>query len=161
MTNSGSKDELSAAKQLCLKYLTYRAYSKQELYKKLCQKGIIPEIIEFTLENLQNLKLIDDENLAALLIKDRIQRGNMGRKRIMLDLLKRGIDKELAEKILEREMVLSEDDSCHNLAQRKLKNYTGLPKLTIRRRLSAFLIRRGFDNELVYQTINNLLPPEN
>ena len=74
-----------------------------------------------------------------------------------MELGQKGIDKEIVEQALyERESaddVPDEFSQAKDLVERRERRYTGLPRQVRARRLTSFLLRRGFS----YGTIKRIL----
>lgn len=85
------------ALKYALQLLEKRPYSKRRLAFKLNTKGYIEELDE-VLATMESRGFIDDERFTRGFVEQRQLIKPCGKKRIILDLVKRGIDRELAEK---------------------------------------------------------------
>jgi len=75
--------------------LSRREYSRVELIKKLILKGLEKKTIELILQDLENKGLQSDLRFAENYVNMRRRRG-YGPMRILIELKKRGIDKNIA-----------------------------------------------------------------
>lgn len=79
-----------------MRMLSLRAHSEFELRQKLKMK--FPDTaVDFAVEKLLSLNLLDDEKFACLLAEELYERKGFAPKRILLELKNRGIDGEFAQ----------------------------------------------------------------
>lgn len=91
----------SAIEQSAVFLLGRREHSAVELQRKLSQKGFASEAIDAVIERLQQRGWQSDERCAELLIRQRVEAA-YGPLKIYQDMQLKGIDKSLAEAILQR-----------------------------------------------------------
>lgn len=140
-----------------LKLLEYRARSTYEIKDRLLRKGYGQETIDFVVAKLKDLGFLDDITFTKNLINDRIHNKNYGKKRIQTELISRGICAELIEEELNELYKEDEVKRASSLAQRRLPRYYGLDSVVAYRRLSQFLLRRGFSHATVREICTGLL----
>ncbi len=141
-----------------LRALERRGHGRQELGQKLERKGHTPEAVAGAVERLLGLGLLDDTTFVRDYIRARAARGR-GPVRLRHDLAMLGIERGLIEEGL-RELAQSGEDPlvrARALAERRLKSLATLPREARRRRLAAFLARRGYRVE-ARQIIEQLVP---
>ena len=148
-------EEQSKANNYALKFLAYRQRSKKEIIDKLAEKGFEDKFIENTLVYLKSYDLVDDLEFAKSFAKDKINLNKQGPQRIKYELYKKGISKEIIEKVLD------EDDNEYNraleLAKKKLPSYKNDDRNAIYRKLGGFLQRRGYSYECVSKVLKELI----
>ncbi|MEK7595089.1 MAG: RecX family transcriptional regulator [Patescibacteria group bacterium] len=152
-----------------LNFLSFRLRTKAEVEKKL--NMLLKEDIKLSssekedlkaqlLQKLAALRLIDDENFAKIYASTKLDaKKPIGKTRIKMELLKKGIPKPLIEKILEEEGN-SSNQILEDLVLVRLKAIDSvkaedLPKL--RRRLCSFLLRRGFPPSQVFSVVDTII----
>jgi len=140
-----------------LKLLSYRARSRKEMAEKLERKGFESGQIEDVIKLLETAGLINDRALAADLLRYSVERKSLGKKGIRLFLARRGIERELIDKVMSAHSPESEESSALEFAERRLKTLKNYPPEVVKRRLWGMLQRRGFSSEVVNKTINSLL----
>lgn len=86
----------SSAFDSAMRMLSLRAHSELELKQKLKQK-FSAEAVDFAIEKLRGLKLLDDEKFAFLFAEELYRRKGFAPKRIIIELKNRGIDAVTAE----------------------------------------------------------------
>jgi len=143
------------AKEIALNFLSYRSRSEKEISERLKKKGFNPGNIEEVISDLKRVNLLDDYEFACQWIKDRLKSRPRGLALIRQELIRKGIKKEIIEKALD-ESYPEEDEVklASELIKKREKRYTGLDKKLARKRMSDFLLRRGFPYEVVKETLD-------
>jgi regulatory protein len=151
-------NELTAAYDRALNLLAFRARSARELQRRLVQKGVTAERADRVIAKLREMGLIDDADFARQLTRSKMSAG-ASRRRVHQELFKRGVPREVADEAVEQvveEEGLSDADSMERIARKKWRSLASLDELTRRRRLFAFLARRGFDSDEVSRVVRQL-----
>ena len=134
--------------------LKYRQRSVKEISDRLKKKKYPEEIIKETLGFLREKKFIDDSGFALAWIKERLARG-IGPRRLFQELKLKGIDKQVIETHLgQAKEYYSETETIRGLAERRLNSLKNLDPQTAKRRVYAYLLRRGFSPDAVIDTLN-------
>ena len=84
----------------------------------------------------------------------------MSRRRIGQELAKRGVSREISDEAIGAvfdEEGIDEAESIDRVARKKLRMLTKVDEATRRRRLYAFLARRGYDNDDITRVLRTLL----
>lgn len=97
MNNKPTKEDV---KEKALRVLEFRTHSEHELREKLYRFGGDEEDINFAIEFCKEYGFLNDENYAMALARDLNSLKKYGKHRIKMELLKRGINSELAEAAL-------------------------------------------------------------
>lgn len=119
--------------------ISARPLSKQELQKRLVQKGSGEKDAAAAVEWLEDMGAVNDEAYAATLVRHYSARG-YGVLRIREELRRRGVPRELWDNALEERPESSE--TLDALIQKKCKGDLSDPKE--RKRVADSLMRRGF-----------------
>ncbi len=154
------QDEEIRAREMCLRALDVRARSRHELAERLNRRGVEAVVTVRVLDRLTQARLINDEDFARMLIRERLRAKGYGRRRLQVDLARAGVDRSLAARVMDEEVPRNEQPGCEDLATRKIRQYQSLPRELGRRRLAAFLERRGFSSGEVYRAVNKVLPKD-
>jgi len=145
------------AKNQALRYLSYRDRSKWEITQYLEKKQHSHLVIQQTLEYLENLDYVDDQRFAMQWGQFNINKKKLGRNRLYLELLNKGIDRETLENILS---TLYENNPEIQLAKecasKKWESLKGVEADKKKRRLFQHLKRRGFPIDIIYQSLKKL-----
>ncbi len=100
---------LEQTKNKALKYLEYRVHSEHELRQKLWRAGAEEENTEKVIAFLTEYRFLNDEEFARLYIRELKNIKKFGKKRIKLELMKKGISSEITEAALSEEDWEEED----------------------------------------------------
>ena len=148
---------LKKAKNQALKYLSYRERSKREITQYLEKKQHSHLVIQQTLEYLENLDYVDDQRFAMQWGQFNINKKKLGRNRLYLELLNKGIDRKILENIVS---TLYENNPEIQLAKecasKKWESLKGVEANKKKRRLFQYLKRRGFPTDIIYQSLIKL-----
>lgn len=147
--------DLRRARDAALRLLAVRARSAHELRDRLRRKGIDDETVAAVLDALASVGLVDDRAFARLWIEERVRLRPLGRRRAVSELRAKGIDPAVAEgAAAEVYAEHPEEDLAARALRPKLRGAGGEDRLRRRRRLHAFLVRRGFTHELASRTLD-------
>ncbi|MHB8840469.1 MAG: regulatory protein RecX [Candidatus Aquicultor sp.] len=141
--------------------LSYRARSEHEVSQRLKTAGFDPEIISDAINELRRLGYLNDDDFAQSWTKSRMTSKLYGPKRIKQELKQKGIaDEIIAEKLEETASPDKEYELAKKLAETKVPTYKDLDKNASFRRLSQFLLRRGYTPSTVYDVCKDVLKDE-
>ena len=133
-----------AARQKAFALLTMRNRSEKALRDALLRSGYDDAIVNRVLAALTESGFLNDRTYAESLIRQRDARG-FGRKRILLDLLSKGVDRDTAEISLD-DFYLADGDRGSALQKSAEKAVRGrdLSERKDRQKAVASLMRKGF-----------------
>lgn len=130
-----------------LNLLGFRARSVAELRRKLIDKGAPRPEVDEVIARLIDQKLLDDRDFARQFARTKITGAGASRVRILQELRRKGVASDVAERALEElgeAEGIDPGNSIRRVAEKKWKSLGKLDAFTRRRRLYAFLARRGF-----------------
>jgi len=129
--------------------LARRSYSTAELLKKF-STTFIPneEIFEATLQKLKKLNFQSDESFAQDFVN---LHTDWGKRRLELELAKKGITKELIAEAIPNEV--DETSRCREALRVKLHGKPIPSEWKEKQKLLAFLARRGFDLDVIQASL--------
>ena len=146
-----------------LDMLEARARGADELRRLLVRKGESVAEVDETIERLTRAGLVDDANYARQLARSKALGAGMSRRRIQQELSRRGVAREVSTEaiaqVFEDESV-DEEKLIERAAAKKLRTLSRLDEPTRRRRLYAFLARRGFDGDDIQRVLRVVLDGE-
>ena len=152
-----NKEELlQKAREYAFLLLKFRLRSEKEIYSRLKQKKFAEEIIKETILFLKDKGFIDDSNFTKVWIESRLKRP-LGLRRIKQELNLKGIAKEIIDTQLSQiKAGYFESDIVAKIAEARLSKLKDIEPENIKRRLYAYLLRRGFSPEVVMDVIAQL-----
>jgi len=167
-------DKLFGASELyklysrALDFLGYRPRSRKEVTDYLRRKissyklsltnsedqlGMINSIIA----RLERAGYLGDAEFTCWWIKQRTQSSSpRGLLAIRSELFQKGIDRELVDRVWQ-ELEVDEYELCQKAAQKKSRHYKLLDPMN-RKKLFNYLSRRGFDYQVIQDTLGTRLP---
>lgn len=135
--------------------LKFRLRSENELVERLKLKRIPGETIKEVVSFLKEKRFIDDSVFARGWINWRLKKP-LGLRRITQELRQKGVDKEVIEQEIAKVKDYSENKTVLELAKGRLNRLKGIDQVSARRRVYAFLLRRGFSPGAVIEALNQL-----
>ena len=154
-------ETLKTAKNQALRYLSYRDRSTLEVTQYLEKKEHPQPVIQQALDALIELNYINDQRFALEWGRYKINKQKLGKSRLYVELLNKGIDKEILESTL---ITLYENNPEAELAaectRKKLNSLKGVEEEKKKRRLIQYLKRRGFSADIIYQSLKNVSETE-
>lgn len=150
-------DEVVRARKAAAGHAAHAPKTRLELEHFLMERGFGPIARRRALEHLGSVGVVDDEAVAGRVVRNRRRQGGIGPRRLEAELRHRGVASGIAEKKVE-EAVRGADlaAECLALARKSLRRYEPLETLAQRRKLAAFLMRRGYEGEDVWKAIRTL-----
>lgn len=150
--------DLEAAHRAALRALARRAHARFDLRRRLLQRQHPPAAIDGALDRLSAVGLLDDARFAADYAAAKVHRGR-GPARLLGDLLAQGVDRRVAEDAVRSSLATEGVDpaqAVRALAEKRARQLAGLPAAVRKRRLTAFLVRRGFHGGEVREVVESL-----
>ncbi|HRK32350.1 MAG TPA: RecX family transcriptional regulator [Tepidisphaeraceae bacterium] len=151
-----------AVRQECfdaaMNLLQQRLHARDEMFRKLIKKEYSAEMTNNVLDQLAEMGYVNDEQFAQARASLAAQHRQHGRRRAMVELLKRGVNRETARVAVEK--VYETTDSlaiARQLAQKKAASLRRLEPMVARRRLAGMLARRGFEYDVVKPVIDEVI----
>lgn len=138
--------EVEGAYEAAVRLERLRSHAKRDLRRRLILKQHRSEAVDQAIARLEWAGLVDDRRFAETYARTRVARGR-GPARVIRDLLAQGVERRLAERAVAAAVVEEGVDparAARAAAERRARQLEDLPPATRRRRLMAFLVRRGF-----------------
>ena len=132
-----------------------RMLSKKEVTQRLTRRGATEEEAADTVNWLEDLGAVNDENYASTIVRH-YGRAGYGKMRVRQELQRRGIDRSLWDEAME-EMPEAEE-IIEDLLRRRLRGRQ--PDRDEGRKLSAMLQRRGFSWQEIRPVLGRFLSGE-
>lgn len=145
-----------SALEYAVKLLGFRARTKKELQERLAGKHYPTEIIDEALSKLEKINLINDENFAVNYVRDKLSLSRRGPRRIYFELIKRGVDRDIADRATKSIGNDEELKTASLLIQSRQKQWAKLEPLVRKRRAVGLLARRGFSTKILNQLLKEL-----
>jgi regulatory protein len=141
-----------------IRFLARRAHSRAELLRKLGERGVSPEAAREAVERAAAEGYVDDGKFALDFARHGLNQQGWAPARTRNELHRRGVAREQAEAAV-REVYADVDliDLAIDLARRRAARLTGELE-SRRRRISAYLERRGFPTAVSRAATDEVAP---
>ena len=153
------QNKLFHIKQRAFRLLGRRQHSSSELRRKLWNKEYEQKLIDEVIEDLKKNDYIDDKEFIRAFMAEKSNTKNWSTKKIKSELIKRGINQTLLDKILSEQPKGSEFENAMKLAEKKFEvlSKRNFELKELRNKLSSYLFSKGFDYELVKDIVSELM----
>jgi len=146
------------AERISMNALTRRGMSKREVERSLIARELDDETVAAELDRLEGVGLIDDMALAQNLVGILQERKGLGRSSIAAELTRRLLAPAAIEYALELIETSDELGRAREIAVKRASQLRSYDRETAVRRLSAFLMRRGYSGSTVRAAVEHALP---
>jgi len=144
---------LQEARDYAFLLLKFRPRSENEIRQRLKKKKFDADIIESTLSFLKDKGFIDDICFAKTWIESRIKKP-LGIRRLKAELSIKGINKAIIDtQINEIKKSYCEEDIVGGIAKDRLNRLKDIDPQKAKKRVYAYLLRRGFSPEVVIDVL--------
>ena len=154
------EEERHKAMKKAMFFLNRRPHTRYELKTKLYAREFRTPVIEFTLDELERLHLIDDAFFAEGYLFELQQKGQ-GSFRIRQAMSKRGIAKDIIDSLLESIAPEDEYDIATRVLERKMNSLCR--EKDKRKRYQKgyrFLASRGFTSDTIRNVLDEVMTKE-
>ena len=154
----GGAADAQAAFRFILAALGRRGFARRDLERRLVHRGHPREAAGSALERAAAAGLLDDREFALSYAQAKASRGR-GPARLMRDLFAMGVDRGIAEEAVAAAWSDEEGEAeaCLALARKRSGQLGTISRPAKRRRLLAFLARRGFTGASVRAMVSRVL----
>ena len=148
-----------SAYDYALNLLSARPYATRALHRKLIQKQYSAADADDAIRRLVDNGLLNDAKYAEQYARSKMLSTGTSKRRVQQDLFRKGIKGDVATNAIANVLESEEIDPAvliERVAQKKLAQLGALEPLVLRRRLFAFLARRGYDVDEIKRVVSQL-----
>lgn len=149
------QDEQEVFYQKALRLLEHRPRAEEEIRRKLEVKGITEEAIDHVIERLRRNNLVNDDQFAQAWVENRSAFRPRSRKALQYEMRQKGVSAPAIEQALAN-LEIDEEELAYQAALKQSRKLNHLEKMDFRRKLSAFLARRGFNYETIAPVVERI-----
>lgn len=142
-----------------LNALARRGMAVNEMRDYLIGREFDRDDVELEVERLVGVGLLDDQALAETLVRTLRDRKGLGRSALSAELRRRKLDSIAIADALDRPGIDDELQRATSLAVKRAPQLRSLDQDTAKRRLGAFLMRKGYSGPLVSAAVAAALAP--
>lgn len=151
-------DRIRVAKAKALHYLAHRDRTETEVRRKLQRSGFDEATVDAAVARLVELDYLDDAAYARAYVQGRFRNRGYGPVRLRSELMRRGVARRLIDAAVEG--LMEEEDPLDAARTHAQKRWTRLARESDprkrRKKLSDYLLRRGFTYDTVRQVVDEL-----
>lgn len=154
-------EEGSKATKAALRLLKFRARSRHELYGRLTEKEFSESAVAEAMERIDAWQLLDDADFARQWVEQRSVSKGTTRTLLRRELEEKGVESAQISQALEAVTEEDERARAHELVAQRIQRRensdlsTMEQRTKVKRRLVAFLQRRGYSSGVALSVVNN------
>lgn len=145
------------AENVSMHGLTRRNMSRWEMESLLKSRDLDDDLIEAELQRLEGVGLVDDAALAETLVRTQHERKGLGKQAIVSELRRRHIDQEIIDAAIEGLDADDERTRALEIAEKRAGQLSSYDRETAKRRLTAFMMRKGYSSSIVREAVDAAL----
>ena len=161
---AGEPPEPTPAIEVAIRYLGTRPRTRWEVDRRLQRAQVEPDEIEAVLDRLTELGYLDDAAFARWWGEQRDRHGPRGRRMIEAELRQHGVPRDIVEayrqehasperRAEDETLPSSEAERARDALDRHLRRRPMPTDQKARQRIGMYLMRRGFDPDVVRATL--------
>ncbi|MBI2085776.1 RecX family transcriptional regulator [Candidatus Daviesbacteria bacterium] len=135
-----------------------RQHSEKEVrdYFRVRRKEEISQlVVDALVENLKKKGMVHDLEFAKAWVEARRKSKQKGIRAIKAELFQKGIDKEIIEEVTRVEsQEFNEEELAKQALEKKMRFWKNLDPLEFKKKAFEFLMRKGFEYEIIKQVID-------
>ena len=148
------QDDVERSYERALNFLSYRPRSEAEIRRNLRGKDVADEVIEDVVERLVRAGLVNDAEFARYWVDNRQEYRPRGVRALRHELRQKGVsDAAISDALVN----VNEEAGARRVAKVGARRYEHLDASAFRRKLGAYLARRGFSYATIVPLIQELL----
>lgn len=150
-------DPESVARTVALNLLNHSPRSRAQLAEAMARKEVPEPVAERVLDRFEEVGLVDDAELAGMLVRTRQSERGLARRALAVELRRKGIEPEVAQAALADVEPDDEEAAARRVVEKRLRAMSSLAPEVKRRRLVAMLARKGYGGGLSYRVVDEAL----
>lgn len=159
-------DQVERLYEKAIKFLSFRPRSEKEIRESLLQKlwksdkgeeekKNFEKSINQVINKLTKIGQVDDQEFARWWIEQRTRFKNTSPRVIKMELLRKGIKKEIIEEVFS-EISINPLELAIDVGRKKLNNYQKYEPKVFREKMGRLLASKGFDWEIIKKAVDTL-----
>lgn len=150
------EDEIAKAFNSALHFLSFQMRSEHEVKKKLLEKGYGESVVLEAIQKLHKLGFLNDETYSKALLETKKKMQKKGPYAIKEDLRKKGIEKDLQDKVLSTFTYDEQKQLAKELAEKTIKLNSKKTPSQIKQKIQETLIRKGYSFSIVEDILSEI-----
>lgn len=165
-TTLGREHELAAEEDALRVYdravsmLAARGRAARDLERQLVRKGEPPELARKAVERLTAQGFLDDAAFARSFVRSKSSGAGLAKRRLEQELGRKGVERSVIADAIDEvftEEEVDESAAAETLARKRNKSLGAADAPSRRRRLYAFLARRGYSPDVIANAVSKVI----
>ena len=154
--NSHRTYSLMEAQSKLENYCAYQERCHKEIVEKLRGMNMIPQAIDLIIVHLIDNKYLNEERFACSFARGKHRIKHWGKIRIVNELKFRNVSQYNITTALKEITQEEYNTTFHTLAERQWPNIRETNAIKKRKKFCDFLLRKGFESNLIYEKVKDL-----
>jgi regulatory protein len=154
--NSHRTYSLTEAQNKLENYCAYQERCHKEIVEKLRSMNMIPQAIDLIIVHLIDNKYLNEERFACSFARGKHRIKHWGKIRIVNELKFRNVSQYNITTALKEITPEEYNATFHTLAERQWPNIRETNTIKKRKKFCDFLLRKGFESNLIYEKVKDL-----
>ncbi|HWS57943.1 MAG TPA: regulatory protein RecX [Actinotalea sp.] len=150
-------DPEQVARTIALRQLAAAPRSRSQLARAMAARGVDATVAEAVLDRFTQVGLIDDAEYAQMLVRSRRESRGLARRALAVELRRKGIGEQDAERALATVDDEAEESSARELLLRRWRSGPGVDPTAQARRAIAMLGRKGYPAALASRLVREMV----
>jgi regulatory protein len=138
-------------------YCGYQERTEKEIQNKLRAWGVEKKEAERVLQTLKEDHFLDEGRYVEAFIRGKFLGKKWGRRRIFAALTEKGLDQALVQQGIATIENADYLQSLRYVADRKKQTLSGVPSIQARKKLTNYLLQKGYEPDLVIKTVQDII----
>jgi len=147
-------DDVERAHEKALNFLSYRPRSTAEVRRNLRKKDLDDDVINAAIGRLERAGLLDDLAFAQYWVDNRKRFNPRGPRALRHELRRKGVSHAIIDEAL---VNLDEGEAVRQAAETGARKLARYESKAFRRKLTAYLARRGFTYSVIKPVVQELV----
>ena len=144
----------------CIWHLGQSNKTRKQLHDKMRERNCPEDIIESTLDKLEEMHYLSDAQYAKNFVESRQTYRNVGQRKISQDLRQKGIPQEIIESAFETNTEDDERERAKELLSKRLRSTRNVERQKRINRLVGYLSRNGYNGGIAFSVVMEALDAE-
>lgn len=151
------EDEIRKAFNKGLNYLSYQMRSEHEVKKKLLDLGFGEAVILEAMQKLRSYGFLNDETYSKALLESKKRTMKKGPRAIKQDLIKKGIDKQLQQDVLQSYTYEEQLKLALEIAEKVARSEAKKTPTQMKQKIQDMLMRKGYSFAIVSDVLEQMV----
>lgn len=144
----------------CIWHLGESNKTRKQLHDKMRDRNCPDDIIESTLDKLEEMKYLSDAQYAKNFVESKQTYKNVGQRKIAQDLRQKGIPQEIIETAFEENTEEDERLRAKELVSKRMRSTRNVERQKRINRLVGYLSRNGYNGSMAFSVVKEAIDAE-